>query len=58
MLPGKIEEVVAEVVDGNEVDRDEAMEVEENEVVRDDAVGGKNELGGKDVNGEEAVDKT
>jgi len=58
MLPGKTEEVVAEVVDGNEANGDEATEVEGNEAVGDDAVCGKTEVEGKDVDGEEAADKT
>ena len=56
MDEAKTEEVVAEVVDGNEADRDEAMEVEGNEVVSDDAVGGNMEVEGNGVNSEEAVE--
>ena len=40
----KTEEVIAEVVDGNDTDRDEAMEVEGNEAVVDYAIGGNKEV--------------
>ena len=53
----KTEEVFAEVMDGNETDRDEVMEVEGNEAVVDYTVGGKKEVGQKEVNGVEVVGK-
>ena len=44
----KTEEVVAELVDGNDADRDEAMELEGNEAV---GVGGNKDVEEKEVNG-------
>ena len=44
----KTEEVVAELVDGNDADRDEAMELEGNEAV---GVGGNKDVEENDANG-------
>ena len=56
MDEAKTEEVIAEVVDGNDADRDEAMEVEGNEAVVDYVVGGNKEVEQKEVNGVVAVE--
>jgi len=44
------------VVDGNDADRDEAMEVEGNKAVVDYLVGGNKDVEEKEVNGVEAVE--
>ena len=53
----KTEGVIAEVVDGNDGDRDEAMEGEGNETVVDYVVGRNKEVEQKEVNGVAAVEK-